>query len=903
MDAKIEELLKQMTLEEKVSLCSGADAWHTRAIERLGIPAIRMTDGPHGVRRPYDDDHGSWPATSFPTASAMAATWNVGLTRRVGEALAEETKTKGCDILLGPAVNIHRAPMCGRNFEYYSEDPYLAGRMAVAYIQGLQSRGVGASLKHYAANNAEFERFTISSDVDERTLHEIYLHAFQMAVEEAQPWTVMCAYNKINGTWASEHRYLLTDILREAWGFQGFVVSDWGAVHNRILSSNAGLDLEMPGIGEMPIEIVVNAVQSGLIAEETIDEMVRRILRVVFMARGNAPERKLVPEAADTPEHRNLAREAAEESIVLLKNQGGLLPFDENNGRSQVSVRKIAVFGPSAAVARIQGGGSAQVTPYYTVTPLDGIKRLAGSGIEVMYTQGVKNQQLTPPTLNNEHVRATSGAPGFQGEYFAGKEFAGQPILTRVDEALDFSRSSMPAEETRQSGLSARWMGTFNAPVSGEYVFSLSSAGQSRLLINGEQVVDHWNDPNLGAFMSVWPWQSKRGTVHLENGKSYEVVVEYLSYPGGYRLHAGYELPLPEDEMDRVTRMAAEADAAIVVVGTTHEHETEGYDRKEWELPGDQVKLINTVAVANPRTIVVLINGTPLDIATWEASVPAIVEGWFNGQETGNALASVLFGHTNPSGKLPDTYPVRYKDNPSYLNYPGESGHLLYGEGIFVGYRYYDAKEIEPLYPFGHGLSYTTFSYENLRLSGSEMEQDGTLEVAVDVRNTGTRTGKEVVQLYVSDTASRLVRPPKELKGFQKISLEPGQMETVRFTLTKKDLSYYDPAQKAWVAEAGAFNVLIGSSSRDIRAQAAFTLKPGPQAPQPRLHGETSLSAILNDPQGRKVLEKHLPQIMGRPEVEQYAEHINLNRMGITFMEILPPQTLKEVLEELAQIA
>ncbi len=900
MDQKIEALLQQMTLEEKAGLLSGADNWHTRAIERLGIPAIRMTDGPHGVRRPYDDDPNSWPATCFPTATAMAATWNIDLVKRVGEALAVETKTKGCDILLGPAVNIHRAPLCGRNFEYFSEDPYLAGRLAVAWIQGLQSRGVGASLKHYAANNSEFERFTISSEIDERTLHEIYLPAFKMAVEEADPWTVMCSYNKVNGTWASEHPYLLTDLLKKAWGFKGFVVSDWGAMHHRIHATNAGLDLEMPGIGEVPVQIVVDAVQRGLIPQAALDEAVRRILRVVFLARDGQPEKTLEPGASDLPEHRQLALEMASEAVVLLKNEGSLLPLQDGK------VRSIAVFGPNAAEARIEGGGSSRVNPYYAVSPLEAIRQRAGEGIEVLYSQGCKND-YTPPLLDGEHifVQESGNEHGFQASYFANGDFSGEPVLTRVEPAARFSTHGMAEAVVKQmegKPLTVRWAGTFAAPVSGVYVFGLSSAGQSRLLVNGQVVVDHWNDPNLAELMAAWPFRSKTGTLAMEAGQSYEIVIEYLAGAGWRRLSASLEIPLPADELDRVARLAAGADVAVVCVGTTWEHETEGRDRQDWNLPGDQANLIRVVAKANPRTVVVLTNGTTIDIASWSAKVPAVLEGWFNGQESGSAIAAVLFGDVNPSGKLPETYPVYYKDNPSYINYPGENGRVLYGEGLFIGYRYYDMKDVEPLYPFGYGLSYTSFAYENLRLSTDLMAVGGKIEAQIDVRNTGTRAGKEVVQLYVRDVASRLVRPPKELKGFEKVALAPGEAKTVRFTLTEKELSYYDPDVKAWVAEAGVFEILIGSSSRDIRASGKFTLQGRPASPKPRLNADSSFRAILDDPQGRAVLEAYLPEVMKITEGRRNAEHINLRRMSLTFMEYLPPEKYEKILAELAKI-
>lgn len=892
MEAKIDELIQKLTLEEKAALCSGADTWHTRAVERLGIPAIRVTDGPHGVRRPYEDDQGNLPANSYPTASAMAATWNEELMRQVAVALGAETKAKGCDILLGPAVNIHRTPLCGRNFEYFSEDPYLAGRLAVSYIQGIQSQNVGTSIKHFACNNQEFERFTISSELDERALREIYLPAFQMAVEEAQPWTVMCSYNKINGTWASENPYLLTDILKKEWGFDGFVISDWGAVHHRINAFNAGMDLEMPGIGDLPVEILVNAVRNGQIAESTLDEAVRRVLRIVFKARSDGQERKLDVEASNTPENRRLARVAAGEAIVLLKNEDDVLPLQPGK------VRSLAVIGPNAATARIQGGGSAQVNPYYTVSPLEAIQARSGSSIKVEYTEGCKNH-LTPPVLDSQYVLLPGSATehGFQAQYFDNSEFSGEPFLTRVEQVLRYAGRTLPAEKVKSGNLSARWQGSFQAPVTGDYRFTLTSGGRSRMLVDGQMVVDHWTDPDIEQFWSVWPFRPKYGTIRMEAGKTYELVIEYQ---GHERLVAGYEIPLAEDENERVTAIASKADVALVFVGTTYEHETEGRDRPDWNLPGDQVALIRRVAAANPRTVVVLNNGAPVEMASWIKSVAGVVEAWYGGQEVGNAIADVLFGDVNPSGKLPETLPRFYQDTPAFINYPGENGKVLYGEGIFVGYRYYDAKDIEPLFPFGFGLSYTRFEYANLKLSATEIAAGGSLEVSVDVRNVGTRAGKEIVQLYVRDPESRLVRPPKELKGFRKVALEPGETKTVTFTLTEKELAYYDPALKRWVAEAGVFEVLVGSSSRDIRASGKFTLV-GQEAPRPRLNEETRLHVILADPQGRAVLEKHIPELVNHPQ-SQRAMRATLRMVSLTYMELLPPEKLQAITADLARI-
>ncbi len=672
----IEALIAEMTLEEKVGLCSGADAWNTRTIERLQVQALRMTDGPHGTRVTYADRTGSKPATCYPTGSAMAATWNPDLVEKVGAALGDEARAQGCDILLGPAVNIHRTPLCGRNFEYYSEDPYLAGRMAVAYIHGLQSQNVGASIKHFAANNQEFDRMTISAEVKERALREIYLPAFEAAVKEAQPWTVMCSYNKINGVYSSANHWLLSDILKDEWGFAGFVVSDWGAVHDRAAAANASLDLEMPGRGEEAVTELVDNVKSGIVSEVVIDEKVRRILKILEKAIAGGRSAALPDGSSNTPEHQRLAREAADEAIVLLKNRDHLLPLAPGK------IRSLAVIGPMAAEASIQGGGSAHINPYYAISPLEGLRKRCGSDLEIGYEQGCK-------------------------------------VVTAEGNEID---------------------------------------------------------------------------------------------PDTAGINAARDL-------------AARMDVAIVFAGLTWQMESEGFDRKEIDLPPQQVALIKSVARANPNTVVVLSNGSALEMKSWIDGTGAVIEAWFSGQEVGNALAGVIFGDTNPSGKLTETFPARYADTPAYTNYPGENGEVVYGEGIFVGYRYYEKKGIEPLFPFGFGLSYTTFEYTDLVTVSADPGSGVIVNVSVRVRNNGKVAGKEVVQLYIHDPVSSLVRPVKELKGFAKVQLEPGQSKIVEFSLKQRDFAYYDPGRKSWAAEAGTYEILVGSSSRDIRLTGIFDLK------------------------------------------------------------------------------
>jgi beta-glucosidase len=662
MNKRIESLIKQMTLEEKVSLLAGIDFFHTHAIERLGIPAFKVTDGPHGARTMDNTDPKvTIPATCFPTGVTMAATWNPDLVNKVGAALGEETRARGCVVLLGPCVNIHRSPLGGRNFESYSEDPYLSSQMTVAIVKGIQSKQVSACVKHFSLNNSEYQRFTISSEVDERTKREIYFPSFEKAVEEAGAWSVMCSYNKVDGVHAAENHRLLMEILKDEWGFEGLVMSDWYATHSTVPTANAGLDLEMPGPPRFFGEPLVKAVRAGEVAEKAIDDKVRRILEV--MVKTGALDEN-INDAEKNKEflvHGKLAREVAEEGIVLLKNDDNLLPLNKRK------LNTIAVIGPNAASAVIQGGGSAQVTPYYKVAPLDALKNLCGDKVQIVY------------------------------------------------------------------------------------------------------------EPGCG------------------------------------------ESPSP-DLLEKAVKAAAGADVAIVFVGTNEKIETEGKDRENMNLPPGQDELISQVAKANPKTIVVLNNGSPLAMP-WINDVPAVVDALFPGQEGGNAIANILFGLVNPSGKLPDTFPRRYEDNPAFPYYPGENDKVVYGEGIFVGYRHYDAKKVEPLFPLGYGLSYTTFEYSNITVSPLKAKAGDEIKVSIYVANTGKVAGKEVVQVYVSDVASSVPRPPKELKAFRKVALNPGEKKKIGFTLTKEAFAFYDVKSKNWAVEPGEFEILVGSSSRDIKGR------------------------------------------------------------------------------------
>ncbi|MBN1581944.1 MAG: glycoside hydrolase family 3 C-terminal domain-containing protein [Anaerolineae bacterium] len=802
-----------MTLEEKVAMAAGADLWHSTAVERLGVPSIKVTDGPNGARG--GDFGGGVGSACFPVGICLGSTWNPDLIERVGQALGEEVKSKQAHILLAPTVNIHRSPLNGRNFECYSEDPYLTARIAAAYIKGVQKQGVGACIKHFVCNDSEFERHSISSEVGERALREIYLPPFETAVNESGVWAVMSAYNKVNGTYCSENHYTLLDILKGEWNFEGIVISDWGGTYSTADAANNGLDLEMPGPARWMGEKLLEAVQNGQVGEAAIDDKVRRLLRTILKA--GVQEGPEAPEQAiDRPEHRKLIRQAAGEGIVLLKNDG-VLPL---NG-----VKRIAVIGPNAVEAKVMGGGSAHVKAHYVVSPLDGIRARAGDGIEVTYALGCTNYKDIPE-LKTEWL-TPSGKKGSGGTvaYFNNLDLEGDPVLT---EPLDRTRLmwfGQVAPGVDRACFSARLTGTLTVPESGTYTLGLTSVGLSRMFIDGELVIDNWTDykPMRGPFAR--DHQAPTAEVELAAGQPYQLVVEYSKQqaPRFAMLRIGCLPAEPADLMERAVQAAAEADVALVFIGTGGEWESEGFDRPDMELPGQQIELLEKVAAANPNTVVVLNTGSPISVP-WLDEVAAVVEAWFPGQECGNAIADVLFGDVNPSGKLSQSWPVRLQDNPAFINYPGENGRVVYGEGLFVGYRYYDKKQIVPRFPFGYGLSYTTFAYDNLRLDKAGYTLGEAITVSVDVTNTGSIAGHEVVQLYVRDVESSLVRPEKELKAFAKVALVPGETKTVTLELDERALSFYDDAQARWVAQAGEFQVLVGASSRDIRCKAAFIL-------------------------------------------------------------------------------
>jgi beta-glucosidase len=813
----LEELLRQMTLQEKVAMLAGTNDWYTVPVERLAIPSLKMSDGPNGARGAggFTSDV---KAACFPAGISLASTWDTDLLERVGHALAREAKMKGARILLAPTVNIQRSPLGGRNFECFSEDPYLTARLAVAYIHSLQREGVGASIKHYVCNDEEFERFSISSEVRERVLREIYLQPFQAAVREVKPWTIMAAYNLVNGIPASENAYLLTEILRHEWGYEGVVVSDWFmSVKSTAASVNAGLDLEMPS-PKWRGERLLEAVQRGEVEEATINTSVRRLLQLLVKA-GLFEHPETMPEQAlDLPEHRVLIRQAAAEGCVLLRNEEQVLPLQ----REQLT--SIAVIGPNARVAQIMGGGSAQVNAHYAITPLEGIANKVGDHVSVRYEQGCTNHRLQPLLDMSLLLAGKQGSEhGLAIEYFNNSDLSGTPIFKETKTTSELMWFGEMPEGVDPQQFSFRATGRFTPQETGDYTFGLVSEGRGRFSLDGRGVIDNWSQPKaVGDFLGAAETQE---TLTLEAGREYLLTLEYARSEESLLalVRLGCLPPLPADATDRASALAAISDVAIVCVGFGGDWQSEGFDRPSMDLPGKQDALVEQVAAANPRTIVVLNTGSPISMP-WIDKVAAVVQAWYPGQECGNAIADVLFGDTNPSGKLPQTFPVRLQDTPTYLDFPGENGKVYYGEGLFVGYRYYDKKKIAPLFPFGFGLSYTTFDYGPLSLSAQEIGPDDTLQVLVEITNTGQRTGKEVVQLYIRDQQASLQRPEKELKAFAKVQLEPGERKMVMLSIARDALAYYDDLAHEWVAEAGEFEVLVGASSQDIRATAEFAL-------------------------------------------------------------------------------
>jgi beta-glucosidase len=804
VERRVDSILSQMTLDEKVDLIAGVDFMYLRGVPRLGVPRLRMADGPMGVRN-------DGPATAYAGGIALAASWNPALAERIGVEFGRDARAKGVHFLLAPGVNIYRAPMAARNFEYLGEDPFLASRLAVSFINGVQSQGVSATIKHFAGNNSEFDRNNTDSIIDERTLREIYLPAFEAAVKEARVGAIMDAYNLTNGFYMSQHAYLNNVVAKKEWGFQGVIMSDWISTYDAIGAANGGLDIEMPSGSQFNRDKLLPAIESGEISVATIDDKVRRQLRVAMTFGWFDREQLDSSIPRYNPEGQQAALQGAREGMVLLKNDGALLPLDGER------VKTILVVGPNAHPAVIGGGGSSQVEPFNSVSILEGMVTVAGENTEVLYDRGLppRSETISATQFSTE---ASSGEPGMRAEYFAAADLSGTPVLARVEPRIEIGLNN-GTPQFPEGTLSERWTGYYKVPEQGTYDVFVSAAGDLgglyRVFLDDKLLIDNWN---LNKAMVDYV------TLALDAG-NHKVVLEHhgrQKWPGE-RLQLGFSRYGDRVEAS-AKALAARVDVVVIAVGFDGSSESEGSDRT-FRLPPGQDELIQAMAAANERTVVVMTSGGAVDINGWLDHVPALLQAWFPGQEGGTAVAEILFGTVNPSGRLPASFERRWQDNPAHDYYYPEPGtpRIVYEEGIFVGYRGYEKNGVAPLFPFGHGLSYTTFRYSNIALS-PEKTDDGKVQVTFDLTNTGSRTGAEVAQVYVADTHSNVPRPPKELKGFAKVELQPGETKHVTVELNRRSLSYYDVDEKAWRAEPGMFDVLVGRSSTMIELRGKLTL-------------------------------------------------------------------------------
>jgi beta-glucosidase len=812
VEKRVDAILRRMTLDEKLDYLGGEGGFYIRANPRLHLPALRMADGPLGIRN-------VGPSTGYAGGIALAASFDTDLAGRVGAMIGRDARARGVHFLLGPAVNIYRAPMCGRNFEYFGEDPFLASRIAVAYIAGVQDQGVSATVKHFIANNSEFDRHHSDAEIDERTMREIYLPAFEAAVKEAHVGAIMSAYNLVNGVHLTQHDYLNNQVVKKDWAFDGIIMSDWDATYDGVAAANAGLDVEMPSAKFMNRATLLPAIQQGKVQVATIDDKVRRILRKAIQMGWLDREQTDLGWPLYSPESRKVALAGARDGMVLLKNQGDLLPLD------RTKIKSIAIIGPDAFPALPAGGGSAQVRPFAPVSFLQGLTAAfteGGPATRVSYNRGV-------PTLAEIFDSTTfvtspnDGKPGLLGEYFSDPSLNGHAVLTRVDEHVNFAwdrPTVWPTGATPKS--SARWTGFFIPPKDGDYRFVAFTYGldEYRLYLDGKLIFER--------SAQMQPISVKN--VALEEGRAYAVRFDYVH--GDHHARVGLGVRRADQIIDPAAKaLAARADVAIVLAGFDPMTESEGYDRT-FQLPLGQDDLINVVRAANKNAIVVLTSGGGVDMTKWLDRVPALVETWYAGQEAGTALGELLVGAFSPSGKLPATFERRWEDSAVYKSYypmapAGQKSEaagdkkVIYSEGIFVGYRHFDQSGRKPLFPFGYGLSYTRFKLGALAVTPDTLDGDGPITVAFDVTNVGRREGAEVAQVYVGDKHAPVPRPPKELKGFVKVSLKAGETKRAQVTLNRRAFSYYDVVSKQWTAAPGEFEILVGTSSQqiDLRGQ------------------------------------------------------------------------------------
>ena len=807
VERRVDALVKRMTLDEKLDALGGVDSFYIRANPRLHLPALRMADGPLGIR-----NSSVGPSTAYPGGIALAATFDTELANRVGAMLGRDARARGVHFLLGPAVNIYRSPLCGRNFEYFGEDPFLASRIAVSYIQGVQAQGVSATIKHFIANNSEFDRHHTSAEIDERTLREIYLPAFEAAVKEAHVGAIMSAYNLVNGVHLTQHGRLNNQVVKQEWGFDGIIMSDWDATYDGVAAANGGLDLEMPSGKFMNRTTLLPAIQQGKVSLATIDDKLRRVLRKAVQFGWLDREQTDLGWPLFAQPGRALALEAARASMVLLKNQGELLPLDK------AKLKSVAVIGPDAFPALPAGGGSAQVRPFVAVSFLEGLAAALAPDATVTFNRGV----VTLPEVFDTTDFLTSpndGKPGLVGEYFSDPGLSGRPALVRTDEHINFSWDKpnvWPTGASKES--SARWTGFFVPPTAGDYRFAAFTYGldQYRLYVDGKLILERTAQAQpIGVT-----------TLALEEGKAYAIRFDYVH--GDHHARVGLGVRRADRFIDPAARaLAARADVAIVCAGFDPGNESEGYDRT-FQLPVGQDELIAAVRAANQKTVVTLTSGGGVDMTRWIDRVPAVIQTWYPGQEGGTALAELLLGAFSPAGKLPATFERRWEDSAVFHSYYPAADRadkkVAYSEGLFLGYRHFDRAGTKPLFPFGHGLSYTRFKYSGLAISPATLTGDAPVVVSFDITNVGRRAGAEIAQVYVGDRHAPVPRPVKELKGFTKINLQPGETRRAQVTLDRRALSYYDVDAKQWTAAPGEFDVLVGSSSQQIELRGKLTV-------------------------------------------------------------------------------
>jgi len=792
VEQRVEKLLKQFTLEEKIDLIGGVDDFYIRGNQRIGVPRLKMADGPFGVR-----NYG--PSTTF-GGIGLAANWDPEMARRVGKVIGEDARARGVHFMLGPGVNIYRAPMNGRNFEYFGEDPFLASRTAVGYIEGMQSQGVSATIKHFMGNNQEYDRHNIDSIIDERTMREIYLPVFEAAVKEAHVGAIMDSYNLTNGQHLTQNGYLNTEVVKKEWGFDGIIMSDWDATYDGVAAANGGLDLEMPSGKFMNRATLLPAVQAGKVSETTIDDKVRRILRRAIQFGWLDRDQTDVSIPLSNPEGKQVALEAARSGMVLLKNESNLLPLDKTR------IKSLAVIGPGAYPGQPVGGGSAGVQPFVAISYLQGLSDYLGNGAKVYYQRGLPSfdemADATSFTVDDAGHQA-----GVKAEFFNNVNLAGKPVVTRTERHINGAQAfghGVPGHN-----LSARWTGYFTPHAAGDHVVFIQGAGEGggyRLFIDGKPVIDHWGNRALALVAEA--------TVPL-SASPHRVVLEYSAYWGGQSMTLGIVRPQEMIAAD-AKQLAAGADAVVVAVGFDPESESEGSDRT-FQLPPAEDELVSEIAAANPHTIVAITSGGGAAMP-WINRVPAVFECWYAGQEAGTALAQLLFGDYSPSGKLPISIEKRWEDNAvhdSYYPKPDEK-KVEYKEGVFLGYRYFDKSGIQPLFPFGFGLSYTTFAFRDLAISPSSVSGDQPVTVSFDVTNTGNRAGADVAEVYVREANPPLLRPLRELKGFSKVLLNPGETKHVSVELNRRAFAYYNVAKHEWTADPGKFQIYVGDSSEQI---------------------------------------------------------------------------------------